>query len=130
MTGLDTYILVRYILRDEPVQSAKAERLVEQFTESDPGFISAIAVVEIAWVLESVYEFRRNEIAAAIQRMLQIDVLIVEHRFEIYLAIAAFKQRRGDFADALIGAINARAGCGRTVTFDRKAARLPHFQLL
>jgi predicted nucleic-acid-binding protein len=130
MTGLDTNILIRYMLRDDPGQSPRAEKLMEQLTESDPGFISVVVVVETAWVLEHVYKFADHEIAAAIERMLQIDVLVVEHRLEVYLAIAALKQRQGHFADALIGAISRRAGCRRILTFDRKASRLPGFKLL
>jgi predicted nucleic-acid-binding protein len=130
MTGLDTNVLIRYILRDDPAQSVKAAKLVERFTESDPGFISVVAVVETAWVLENVYGFADDAVAAAIERILQIDVIVVEHRLEVYLAMASVKQRRGDFADALIGAIGTRAGCSRTLTFDRKASRLPGFELL
>ena len=130
MTGLDTNVLIRYILRDDPAQSVKAAKLVERFTESDPGFISVVAIVETAWVLENVYGFADDAVAAAIERILQIDVLVVEHRLEVYLATAFVRQRRGAFADALIGAIGTRAGCSRTLTFDRKASRIPGFELL
>ncbi len=118
------------MLRDDHAQSLKAEKLMDQFTELDPGFISAVVVVETVWVLEKVYRFTPQEIAAAIERMLQIDVLVVEHRFEVYLALVAFKKGQGHFADALIGAIARRAGCDRILSFDRKAAQLPGFELL
>ena len=131
MTGLDTNILIRYLVNDDVLQSRKAADHIEhRLTESDPGFISAIVMVETVWVLESHYGFTDSEIAAAIQRILQIDAFVVEHRLEIFVAMVALKQRRGSFADALIGAVGKRAGCSRTFTFDRKASRLPSFELL
>jgi predicted nucleic-acid-binding protein len=130
MTGLDTNILIRYMLRDDPAQALRAEKVVERLTESDPGFVSIVVVVEIAWVLEKVYKFAAHDVAAALERMLQIDVLIIEHRLEVYLAVVDLKQRKGHFADALIGAIARRSGCTRIFTFDRKASRLAGFQLV
>jgi predicted nucleic-acid-binding protein len=60
--------------------------------------------------------------------VLQADVLVVENEQEVFAAMLALKQGAGSFADALIGALGAKAGCSRTVTFDRKALRLPGFE--
>ena len=131
MIGLDTNILVRYIVEDDPVQLRKAAECIEQhLTERNYGFISTVVMAEIAWVLESVYGFTHTEIAAAIERILQIEQLVVEHEAEVFLAMVALKRKHGAFADALIGGISAKAGCSHTVTFDRKALRLPGFELL
>ena len=131
MTGLDTNILVRYIVEDDPAQLRKASECIERhLTERNYGFISTVVIAEFAWVLESVYSFTHMEIAAAIERVLQIELLVVEHEAEVFLAMVALKQKHGAFADALIGAINTQVGCSRTVTFDRKALRLPGFELL
>jgi predicted nucleic-acid-binding protein len=131
MIGLDANILVRHLAQDDPVQSPKATRLIErQLTEADPGFISVVAMVETVWVLDRAYGLASHEIAAAIERVLQTDVLLVESEQEVFTAMIALKTGRGSFADALIGALGARAGCSRTLTFDRKAARLAEFGLL
>lgn len=131
MIGLDTNILVRYIVEDDLVQLRKATECIEQrLTDRNYGFISTVVIAEIAWVLESIYGFTHTEIAAAIERILQIELLVVEHEAEVFLAMVALKRKYGAFADALIGAINAQAGCSRTFTFDRKALRLPGFELL
>jgi len=130
MIGLDTNVLLRYLVQDDLAQLRKAAECIEQrLTKSNPGFISVVVMVETVWVLEQVYSFANDQIIAAIKRILQIDVFLIEHRLAIYVAMVALKQRRGSFADALIGAINRRAGCSRTVTFDRKALRLPGFEL-
>lgn len=131
MIGLDTNILVRYLAQDDPVQSPKATEIIEhRLTEENPGFISIVAMVETVWVLDRAYGLTAREIAAAIERSLQADVLILENEQQVFTAMIALKEGHGSFADALIGALGDKAGCVRTLTFDRKALRLPGFELL
>jgi len=131
MIGLDTNVLVRYLTQDDPVQSRKATSLIEQtLTGQDPGFISIVVMVETVWVLERAYGFAAGEIAAAIERTLQASILIVDSEQEVFTAMMALKEDRASFADALIGALDTKAGCSATVTFDRKASRLDGFDLL
>ena len=131
MIGLDTNILVRYFTQDDPVQSYKAIVLIEQrLTEQSPGFVSIVTLAETVWVLERFYRLKKQEIAIVIERILGADALLVEHEAEVATALTAVWEGRGSFADALVGAIDAQAGCSRTVTFDRKALRLPGFELL
>jgi predicted nucleic-acid-binding protein len=130
MIGLDTNVLVRYLAQDDPVQSAKATALIERrLTEQDPGFISVVAMTETVWVLERAYGLADADIAAAIERTLQVDALVVESEQAVFTAMVALKEGRGSFADALIGALGASAGCSHSLTFDRKALRLPGFVL-
>jgi len=128
MIGLDTNILVRYLVQDDPAQFRMAAELIEGRLGADEfGFVSVVAMAELAWVLERAYGLADAEIAAAIERTLQIDVLAVESEQEVFTAMIALKEGRGSFADALIGALGAKAGCSRTLIFDRKALRLPEF---
>jgi predicted nucleic-acid-binding protein len=131
MIGLDTNVLVRYLAQDDPAQSPKATELIERrLTEDEPGFISVVAMAEIAWVLERAYGLADQEIAVAIEGVLQAEVLVVENEQEVFTAMTALKAGRGSFADALIGALGAKAGCSRTLTLDRRAQRLSGFELL
>jgi len=131
MIGLDTNVLVRYLAQDDPVQSAQATELFErQLTGDNPGFLSVVAMVETVWVLDRAYGLPAHEIAAAVERTLQADVLVVESEQEVFSAMIALKEGQGSFADALIEALCAKAGCSRTLTFDRQASRLPGFELL
>jgi len=130
MIGLDTNVLVRYLAQDDPIQSAKATEIIERrLTEGNPGFVSAVVMVETAWVLDRAYGLGNDEIAAAIERTLQIDVLVVENEQEVFTAMIALKQGKGSFADTMILALGARSGCRYTLTFDRKASRLSGFKL-
>ena len=126
MIGLDSNILVRYLTQDDPIQSPKAIAIIERrLTEENPGFVCIVAMAETVWVLDRAYGLAMHEIAAAIERMLQTDVLVVENEQEVFTAMIALKEGHGSFADALIVALGARVGCSRTLTFDQKALRLP-----
>jgi len=130
MIGLDTNILIRYLTQDDPIQSPKAREIIERrLTEEKPGFVSIVAMLETVWVLERGYGLTTHEIVAAVERMLQTDVLVVENEQEVFTATIALKDGQGSFADAVIAALGARMGCSCTLTFDRKALRLPGFKL-
>src|SRR5713226_7442685 len=131
MIGIDTNILLRHLAQDDPVQSPKATELIERrLSVDEPGFVTVVVMVELAWVLERSYGLPDGEIVTAIERTLQADALVVENEQEVFTAMIALKEGRGSFADALIAALGAKAGCSRTLTFDRKAARLSGFELL
>jgi predicted nucleic-acid-binding protein len=87
-------------------------------------------MAETAWVLEPIYGLIAEAIAAAIERMLEVDVLVLQSEQEVFTAMIAVKEGRGSFADALIGALGARVGCPHTVTFDQEALRLTAFEPL
>ena len=86
-------------------------------------------MVETVWVLDRAYGLADHEIANAIERALQADILVVENEQEVFTAMITLKEGRGSFADALIAVLGARAGCVRTLIFDHKALRLPGFEL-
>ena len=130
MIGLDTNILIRYLTQDDRVQSPKATEIIERrLSPANAGFVSVVTMAEAVWVLDRAYGLTAREIAAVIERMLQVEVLIVENEQEVFAAMVALKQGRGTFADALIAELGTRAGCIHTLTFDKKALRLPGFKL-
>src|SRR5262249_11102292 len=127
--GLDINIIVRYLTQDDPVQSPKATELIERRLRADnPGLVSIVAMAQIGWVLAPIYRVRAEELAAVIERMLQVDVLVIESEQEVFAAMTALQQGLGSFADALIGALGARAGCSHTMTFDQQALQIPTFR--
>ena len=130
MIGLDSNILVRYLTQDDPAQSKRAADIIEnRLSPTNPGFLSVVVIAETVWVLDRAYRFADEDIVAAIERTLQIDVLVVENEAEVFTAMIALAEGVGSFPDALIGALGAGAGCAATLTFDRKALRLPDFEL-
>jgi predicted nucleic-acid-binding protein len=128
MIGLDTNILVRYLTQDDPIQSSKAAEILEnRLSSENQGFISIVAMVETVWVLDRVYGFASREIAAAVERILQNDVLIAEFEQEVFAAMIVLRLGIGSFAEAVIAARGTKAGCSCTLTFDKGALRLPGF---
>jgi predicted nucleic-acid-binding protein len=92
MIGLDTNILIRYLTQDDPVQSARATDMIEnRLSQRNPGFVSVVTMAEAIWVLERAYGLTDAQVAAAIQRMLQIEVLAVENEQEVFTAMVALK---------------------------------------
>jgi len=126
MIGIDTNILVRYIVQDDKQQAALAASVLnEQCTREQPGWINRIVLCELVWVLESAYRCSRDEIAATLSALLQTAELETEDPDLVWQAIQAYESNQADFADALLFASNHRQGCRHTLTLDRKAARLP-----
>jgi len=132
MIGLDTNILLRYLVQDDPTQSPKATEIIERrLTERNPGFVSLVSILEIVWVLGTLYKRTRREIAQHIEMILAADTLEVQNAQEVYQAVVALRSGTGAFEDALIGSIGIWRGCRSTLTFDQKAAkRLNGFQLV
>jgi len=127
--GLHTNILVRYLAQDDVVQSPIATDLVEnRLSEHEPGFVSTVALAETIWVLERAYRLNAAQIAGALTRLLQVGTLVVESEEEVFKATVAVQEKRGRFADVLIGALAAKSGCIYTVTFDKEALRLAGFR--
>ena len=131
MIGLDTNVLVRYLVQDDPRQSAIATRFIEgTLSAEDPGFVASVTLCEIAWVLAESYGADRKRIREVIERLLATKQLVVEQAELVWKALRAWEGVNTDFSDALIGQIAIAHGGEKTVTFDRTAARLPGFELL
>jgi len=128
--GLDTNVLIRYLTQDDPVQSPRARQIIEEWlTEERPGFISLVTIAETVWVLGRSYAMSPVAIAAIVRDLLLSATLRLQNEREVFTALSLFESGAASFSDALIGALNAWAGCSVTFTFDREAARIPGFEL-
>jgi predicted nucleic-acid-binding protein len=123
MTGLDTNVLVRYIMQDDTKQSPLATRLIESLSVDAPGFVPLVSVTELAWVLSSAYELDRGQLIEAFEALLRTKELIVESAEVVWKALRLVQSSNADFADCLISCSAAAAGCAKTMTFDRGAAK-------
>ena len=131
MIGLDTNVVIRYLVQDDKKQSAAATRFIEKSLTTDvPGYINHITLCEIVWVLQRCYDVTKQQLRDIIEGLLTTKQLIVENVEVAWKALRAYDANRADFCDALIGQANIHSGCEHTVTFDKKAASLPGFDLL
>ena len=131
MIGLDTNVVIRYLVQDDKKQSAAATRFIEKSLSTDvPGYINHITLCEIVWVLQRCYDVTEQQLRDIIEGLLTTKQLIVENVEVAWKALRAYDANSADFCDALIGQANVQSGCEHTVTFDKKAASLPGFDLL
>ena len=123
MIGLDTNLLVRYIMQDDKAQSALATTLIENLTAQDPGFVPLVAMVELVWVLTSAYDLAPAQVNQALENLLRSKQLVVDQAETVWKALRSVQSTRTDFADALIAHTARAAGCTQIMTFDRAAAK-------
>ncbi len=129
MIGLDTNVVVRYLVQDEPDQSAMASTVIDALTEKDPGFLSLVTVVELYWVLRRAYKISTARCGELVEGLLDARELRVDQDSIVRAALTA--SRGGlDFADAVIAELGRVAGCEHTVTFDQRAAQSNEMRLL
>jgi predicted nucleic-acid-binding protein len=121
MIGLDTNVLLRYLAQDDPVQSPRATEIIRQrLTKQDPGFISLVAILEVVWVLKSLYKRSRQESANDVEMVLAADTHEVHNEQEVYHAVVALRNGAGTFEDALIGSLGIWKGVFFHTHFRRK----------
>lgn len=123
MIGLDTNVLVRYVMQDDARQSPRANRLIEALTADEPGFVPLVALVELVWVLGSGYQLSREQLAAVLERLLRSKELVIDRADLVMQALVRFSSGAADFADALIERVAAAAGCDATFSFDAGAVK-------
>ena len=123
MIGLDTNVLVRYIMQDDVKQAKLASDLMEALTVDEPGFIPVVAIIELVWVLSSSFALVRNQVVQALEVLLQTKEVHVENAEVVWRAVRLYRAGAADFADCLIERSAASAGCVRTMSFDRGAVK-------
>ena len=124
MIGLDTNVLVRYIMQDDAKQSLKATKIVEALDAvENSGYVTLVSIIELVWVLSASYELTRTQVAQALDSLTQAKQIKIESADQVIRALRVFKIGKSDFADCLIERSANSAGCEETVTFDVNASK-------
>jgi predicted nucleic-acid-binding protein len=130
MTGIDTNILVRLFVQDDPEQSVRVDSLLQSLSASSPGFVPSVALAELAWVLRKQYGVSKPQFISHIQQLLDSPEIVLENEAALKQALRTFGNTKADFADCLIERVCFQAGCARTLTFDATAAKSSGMLLL
>jgi predicted nucleic-acid-binding protein len=130
LIGLDTNVLVRYIVQDDPIQSPKATALIESLSPDDPAFLSLTLILELIWVLSSLYERDKADLIQIIDSLLRTHVFAVEQTQTLWNALSLYRTAKADFEDCLIQCSGSAAGCDYTLTFDSGAAKTAGMRLI
>jgi predicted nucleic-acid-binding protein len=131
MIGIDTNVLVRFLVQDDDAQFEKARRLIKrEVVAGSKVFVNQLVLLETEWVLRSRYIISKVQIIEAISGLLDSAEIQFEDEPAIEEALFIWRDCAADFADCLIGAKNRRLGCRATATFDVKASKLPGHRCL
>lgn len=123
MIGIDTNVLLRAVLDDDPEQSPAARSLIEAAKAAGEAIrVDRLVLAEAAWTLARRYRYTREQLVEVVEALLAVPELRLEDGRAVADALAVFGGDGLDFADALISVCNRRAGCTTTYTFDRGAA--------
>jgi predicted nucleic-acid-binding protein len=131
MLGIDTNVLVRFLVGDDQEQFERARRLIKrEVHNAEPIVISLVVLLETEWVLRSRYELPKEEIIAALSSLLDSVELQIEDEPSVEQAVFNWRDSNVELADCLINAHNLALGCRATATFDERAAKLAGFEAL
>lgn len=131
MLGLDTNVLVRYFANDDAAQSAKATRLIERtLTVENPGYVSLVVLAEMVWVITISYGADRATVIKVVEGLLAAPQFKVQEAEQVWRSIRSYRESKAGFSDVLIAELARVAGCSKTYTFDRQAAKHGGFELL
>jgi predicted nucleic-acid-binding protein len=128
MIAVDTNIFVRYFAEDDPAQTALARQFLETVASPvTPAFVSLVTLVELLWVLKDTYKTKQEMLDEIVRELVVAPNIVLE---AVDLVLAALGLENGDVADRIIHLIGKANGCSKTVTFDKKFARLKGVELL
>lgn len=131
MAALDTNVLVRFLVDDDPKQAAAARRLLAgAVAAGEPLFVPVTVAIELEWVLRSRYAMPKDEIVATFSRLLSTSELMFESEDALEIALAMHADAAADFSDCLHAALARRAGHAPLWTFDRAAAKVAGARLV
>jgi len=130
MKGVDTNILVRFLIGDDEIQAKKVYNIFKK-TESEKNelFVSLLVILELIWILESVYEIQRAEILDSISELLLMSILKFENQSDLQQFTLSAQGNKYDLSDLLIAHSAKTQGCEAVLTFDKKASKFSLFEL-
>lgn len=119
MRAIDTNVLVRLLTRDDTRQTAAAEAFVAR-----GAWVSHLVLAETLWVLDSVYEISRQEVAKGVEMLLGHRDVTLEDPDVVSAALERFRRASGiGFSDCLVLEIAKKAGHSPLGTFDKSLSR-------
>ena len=130
MKGVDTNILARFLVGDDKAQAKKVYRIFKKAeVEKSELFVPFLVLLELIWVLESVYMISRSDILDSISELLLMPILKFEHQSVLQQFIPSAQANTYDLSDLLIAYSAKNQGCEKIITFDKKASTFHLFEL-
>lgn len=130
MIGIDTNILLRYFVKDDPIQTPLAIRTIYSLSPEEPGWLSILVLAELTWTLRRTYKLDRAAIAGIVGKLLDSGDIVMEQGEIVRQALNLYLATKADFADCVIAVSAHSVGCSVVATLDEIAARDVGMQLI
>jgi len=131
MKGVDTNVIIRFLIGDDEKQAKKVYNIFKKTElDKDELFVPLLVILELIWVLESVYEISRTDILDSISELLLMPILKFEHQSALQQFIMSAQGNRYDLSDLLIAHSAKIQGCETVLTFDKKVSKFSLFKLV
>ena len=131
MKAIDTNVLVRFLVNDDPAQADVVRKRFQQAEQQrEAFFIPLLVVLETIWVLDSAYGISRQEAIEVLSELLMLPILEFENRTALQGVLSCAPNNPFDLADLLIAEVARLADCQSVLTFDKKAAKGAMFELI
>ena len=130
MKGIDTNILIRFLIGDDKLQAKKVYKIFKKAeSEKKELFVPLLVMLELIGVLESVYEIPRTDIIESISELTLMPILKFENQSTLQQFTHAAQGNKHDLSDLLISHSAKAQGCETVITFDKKIAKFTLFEL-
>jgi predicted nucleic-acid-binding protein len=130
MKAIDTNILIRFLTGDDELQAKKVYEIFKNAeSEKKELFVPLLVVLEMIWVLESVYEISRTDILDSIRDILLMPILKFDQQAALQQLVHSAQGNKYDLSDLLIAHSAKSNGCEAVITFDKKASKFKLFEL-
>ena len=130
MKAIDTNILIRFLIGDDELQAKKVYAIFKKAeSERKELFVPLLVILEMLWVLESVYEISRTEILESISDLLLMPIFKFDQQSALQQLVHSAQGNKYDLSDLLIAHSANANGCEAVITFDKKASKFKLFEL-
>ena len=131
MKAIDTNILIRFLVGDDEMQTKKVYSILKKAeSEKKDLFVPLLVVLEMIWVLESVYDISRTEILDSISDLLLMPIFKFDQQSALQQLVHSAQGNKYDLSDLLIAHSAKVNGCEAVITFDKKASKFKLFELV
>jgi predicted nucleic-acid-binding protein len=131
MPALDTNVLIRYVVQDDPAQLHAAQSLIQRcVAEGQTLFVPVTVALELEWVLRANFRYSKAEVLNALANLASAAELHFESERALDVALHLYREGSADFADCLHIALAAQAGEPPLWTFGKRAAKTHGAQAL
>ena len=130
MKAIDTNILIRFLIGDDELQAKKVYTIFKKAeSEKKELFVPILVILEMVWVLESVYDIPRSEILDSINDLLLMPIFKFDQLPALQQFVHSAQGNTYDLSDLLIAHSAKTNGCETVITLDKKVSKFQLFEL-